>query len=118
MITILSENNMFKMTAQLDKGGSNGQDYFGYTRSNSEVVLEVIDPTYANLREYDFWYTCNGQTLKTVYSSDTNGRLVISMRKWMNLCGDCGNFSLWVWTYFGNLYEPLQHVMAFVVRKL
>lgn len=96
MITVQSTNNKFKMTAQLDKGGLNNLDFFGYTRSNSEAVLEVVNPLDAGIREYKFTYLNTGDTRTVVYTSDPTGKLVMSMRKWINLCDDGNNFTLLV----------------------
>ena len=88
MVTLNSTNNKFTAQMQVDYAIINSTNtYFGYKKSNSEVVIKPYTGVTLGIVDYKITQSMSyPQDYFVTYTSNTDGSLVFSMRKFMARC--------------------------------
>lgn len=88
MVTLNSTNNKFTAQMQVDYALINSTNtYFGYKKSNSEVVIKPYAGVTLGIVDYKITQSMSyPQDYFVTYTSNTDGSLVFSMRKFMTRC--------------------------------
>lgn len=82
---------------QLDSDGYIGSPaYYGYMRSRSEVIIRLGTGVAAGIYLYTFSVTIGGTTKQITYTSNPDGSLVVSLQKFMVMCGNGYSFGLFI----------------------
>lgn len=97
MVTINSTNNKFRAMLQIDSDGYIGSPaYYGYMRSRSEVIIRLGAGVAAGIYLYKFSVTMGGTTREITYTSNPDGSLVVSLQKFMVMCGAGNSFGMFI----------------------